>query len=238
MEEMGVLLKLQELDLELNKIQAEHDSIPALMEEIERDCNELNVEIEEQESELKTLKVAIREAESKIALLDEISKKYKQQLLTVKTNREYSALLTEIESVKREKDELEELIIQNMEKTEALSAETKEKNGRLKKLGKERQGKKDELDVKLKELSNEMVRQKRKRGRLTGVVNRPTLKLYERIMNSRVNRAVVPIRSGSCGGCFAHVPLQKVADIRKGSQIYTCDGCGRILYYDESQSVS
>ncbi len=238
MEEMGVLLKLQELDLELNKIQAEHDSIPAQMEEMERDCNELNVEIEEQESELKTLKVTIREAESKIALLDEISKKYKQQLLTVKTNREYSALLTEIESVKREKEELEELIIQNMEKIEALSAEIKEKNGRLKKLGKERQGKKDELDVKLKELSNEMVRHKRKRGRLTGGVNRPTLKLYERIMNSRVNRAVVPVRSGSCGGCFAHVPLQKVADIRKGSQIYTCDGCGRILYYDESQSDS
>ena len=238
MEEMGVLLKLQELDLELNKIQAEHDSIPAQMEEMERDCNELNVEIEEQESELKTLKVTIREAESKIALLDEISKKYKQQLLTVKTNREYSALLTEIESVKREKEELEELILQNMEKTEALSAEIKEKNGRLKKLGKERQGKKDELDVKLKELSNEMVRHKRKRGRLTGGVNRPTLKLYERIMNSRVNRAVVPVRSGSCGGCFAHVPLQKVADIRKGSQIYTCDGCGRIQYYDESQSVS
>ena len=238
MEEMGVLLKLQELDLELNKIQAEHDSIPAQMEEMERDCNELNVEIEEQESELKTLKVTIREAESKIALLDEISKKYNQQLLTVKTNREYSALLTEIESVKREKEELEELILQNMEKTEALSAEIKEKNGRLKKLGKERQGKKDELDVKLKELSNEMVRHKRKRGRLTGEVNRPTLKLYERIMNSRVNRAVVPVRSGSCGGCFAHVPIQKVADIRKGSQIYTCDGCGRILYYDESQSDS
>ena len=47
MEEMGVLLKLQELDLELQKIQAEHDGIPAHMEEIERDHNELNAQIEE-----------------------------------------------------------------------------------------------------------------------------------------------------------------------------------------------
>ncbi len=237
MEEMGVLLKLQELDLELKKIQAEHDSIPAQMEEIERDHNELNAQIEEQESELKILKVAIREAEGKVTFLDEMSKKYKQQLLMVKTNREYSALLTEIERVKREKEELEELIIQDMEKAEALSAEIKEKNGRLEELSKERQGKKDELDVKLKELGKEITICKRKREKLAGEVNRPTLKLYERIMNSRVNRAVVPIRSsGSCGGCFAHVPIQKVADIRKGSQIYTCDGCGRILYYDESQS--
>ena len=236
MEEMGVLLKLQELDLEIKKIQAEYDSIPAHMEEIERNYNELNAEIEEQESELKILKLAIREVEGKIALLDDISKKYKQQLLTVKTNREYSALLTEIEAVKREKGELEDLIIQNMEKSEALSDEIKEKKGRLEELGKERQGKKDELNIKLKELSKEIAICKKTREELTGEINRPTLRLYERIMNSRVNRAVVPIRSGSCGGCFAHVPIQKVADIRKGSQIYSCDSCGRILYYDESQS--
>ena len=234
MEEMGVLLELQELDLELGRIQAEHDSIPAHMEEIEREHDELSTEIEEQESESKDLKVAIREAESKIAFLDDMSKKYKQQLLTVKTNREYSALLTEIEGVKREKGELEELIIQNMEKSETLSAEIKEKNGRLEELGKQRQSKKDELDLRLKELGKQMADRNRKREKLTGKVNRPTLRLYERIMNSRVNRAVVPVRSGSCGGCFAHVPLQKVADIRKAGQIYTCDSCGRILYYEEN----
>ena len=236
MEVMEVLIKLQELDLDLNKIQAEHDSIPAQMGEIEADYNELNADIEEQESELKLLKVTIREAESKIAVLDETSKKYKQQLLTVKTNREYSALLTEIEAVKREKEELEESIIQNMEKNEALSAGIKEKSSRLEELGKQRLSKKGELDLRLKKLGKEVSIRKREREKLTGEVNRPTLKLYERIMNSRVNRAVVPVRSGCCGGCFAHVPLQKVADIRKGGQIYTCDSCGRIVYYDEDQS--
>jgi len=236
MEVMEVLLKLQELDLDLSKIQTEHDSIPAQMDEIEADYNELNAEIEEQESELKLLKVTIREAESKIAVLDETSKKYKQQLLTVKTNREYSALLTEIEAVKREKEELEESIIRNMEKNEALSAGIKEKNSRLEELGNQRLSKKGELDLRLKELGKEVSIRKREREKLTGEVNRPTLKLYERIMNSRVNRAVVPVRSGCCGGCFAHVPLQKVADIRKGGQIYNCDSCGRIMYYDENQS--
>ena len=169
-------------------------------------------------------------------MLDETSKKYKQQLLTVKTNREYSALLTEIEAVKREKEELEESIIQNMEKNEALSAGIKEKSSRLEELGKQRLSKKGELDLRLKKLGKEVSIRKREREKLTGEVNRPTLKLYERIMNSRVNRAVVPVRSGCCGGCFAHVPLQKVADIRKGGQIYTCDSCGRIVYYDEDQS--
>ena len=205
------------------------------MGEIEADYNELNADIEEQESELKLLKVTIREAESKIAVLDETSKKYKQQLLTVKTNREYSALLTEIEAVKREKEELEESIIQNMEKNEALSAGIKEKSSRLEELGKQRLSKKGELDLRLKKLGKEVSIRKREREKLTGEVNRPTLKLYERIMNSRVNRAVVPVRSGCCGGCFAHVPLQKVADIRKGGQIYTCDSCGRIMYSNEDQ---
>ena len=235
MKEMGILLKIQDLDLELKKIQAEHDSIPAHMEEIEKDYSQLSAEIEERESKLTGLKVAIREAESKIALLDETSKRYKQQLLSVKTNREYSALLTEIEGVRREKEELEESIIQNMEKIDAISAEIEEKKGALVELGKERQDKKEGLNLKLAELGQEISLCKRKREELAGEVNRPILKLYERIMSSRANRAVVAIRSGSCSGCFDHVPIQKVADIRKEDQIYTCDSCGRILYYDESK---
>ena len=234
---MDVLLKLQEIDLQLSDIRAEHDNIPLQMQELDKDVDELKAELEKQESDLKALKLAIREAESKVALLEETAKRYKQQLLAVKTNREYSALLTEIEAVKFEKEELEEKIIREMESSEEVAAQIEETKGRLTEVERVREEKKDELAVKMKVLKDKITVQATKRDNLVQKIKRPVLNLYERIMNSRMRKAVVPLRNGSCGGCFTIVPLQKVADIRKADQIYTCDNCGRILYHEENEGI-
>ena len=87
---------------------------------------------------------------------------------------------------------------------------------------------------KFKELSDKIAVERQKRENLAVRIDKPTFRLYERIMKSRSNNAVVQLRNGSCGGCFAEVPLQKVADIRKADRLYTCDICGRILYYEEN----
>ena len=130
MVDMGVLLELQELDLELDKYRQERKELPAELEELEAEFSQAGSELETREAELKQLKVGIRDAEGKIAQLDEAQGKYKQQLLAVKTNREYSALLTEIESVKKEKEELEEGIIQNMGQVETVEATIAESTGK------------------------------------------------------------------------------------------------------------
>ncbi|HUU30324.1 MAG TPA: C4-type zinc ribbon domain-containing protein [archaeon] len=235
MEEMDVLLKLQEIDLQLNEIKTEHENIPLLIAELDKDVNELKADLEKQGADLKKYKLASREAESKVAQLDEIARKYKQQLLNVKTNREYSALLTEIEAVKGEKEELEEQIIKNMERAEEITAQVELTKGKLAEAEKSGQENKNELAGKMKSLEAEMAAQGRKRNDLVSRVNGPVLNLYERIMRSRVKQAVVPLHNGSCGGCYAIIPLQKIVDIRKANQIYTCDYCGRILYYEENQ---
>ena len=90
MVEMGVLLELQELDLELDRFRQQRKELPAELEELEAEAGQAGTELEAREAELKSLKVEIREAESKTAQLDEAQTKYKQQLLAVKTNREYS----------------------------------------------------------------------------------------------------------------------------------------------------
>jgi len=237
MVDIGVLLELQDLDLDLHRFRDERGNIPEQIGEVEGECHRVKEELEAQEAALKALKVTIREIEGKVAQLEELSNRYKQHLLTVKTNREYSALLTEIEAAKREKEELEDVILQNLEKVESATAGIQETKNKLVELEKQRQEKKIELEGRLKDVSGEITGLEKKRAELTKRINGNILRQYERIMNSRVSRAVVPLHNGSCGGCFAHVPLQMVANIRIGSQVYNCDYCGRILYYDEKHGV-
>ncbi len=236
MVEIKILLQMQDLDIELERYRAERKDLPAELEELEGESEAAGAELETNEAKIKALKVEMREAEGKVAQLDESQEKYKQQLLTVKTNREYSALLTEIESVKKEKEELEELIIQRMggvESAEAAVQACKDKATEIEGRLSERSG---ELKGKIKELNGQIGMREKKHSKLAENVPAGVMKLYTRIMNSKISRAVVNVRNGSCGGCFAHIPLQKVADIRIGAQIYTCDHCGRILYYDDGES--
>lgn len=236
MVDMGVLLELQDLDIELEKYRQERTELPAELNELEQQFEQAGTELEAKEAELKALKVEIRDAEGKITQLDESQTRYKQQLLTVKTNREYSALLTEIEGVKKEKEELEELVIQKMDQVEAAEKGIEESKKQKDEIEAQLNGRRKELSGKLKELDGEIGMREQKRDELGAKVPARVLGLYNRIMNSKVSRAVVNLRNGSCGGCFAHIPLQKVADIRIGQQVYTCDHCGRILYYDEGEN--
>jgi uncharacterized protein len=229
-EELEILLKLQELDIEISGLRSEHDAIPVRIGELEQNYEQLKQELEKQESAHKAAKLTSRDAESKIALLDSSATKFKQHLTTVKTNREYSALLTEIEAVKREKDELEDRVLKKMDETEKTAVQIEENRARLAESGKACGKDREELAKRMKELEGEMAVRVQKRSNLTIRISQPLLSLYERIMRSRIRLAVVPLHNGSCGGCYAMIPLQKVADIRKADRIHTCDNCGRILY--------
>jgi len=233
-EALELLLRLQEIDVEINEIQGRRSTIPAQIEALEREMASARQELVDKDSQLKSARLAIRETEGRVAQLDEGANRYKQQLLTVKSNREYSALLTEIEAIKREKAELEEHIIGRMELIEQLNQALEQTRTSLTEQESGQREQYDTLNGQIKELDEQIAVRRQKREGISVRVKPRLLTLYERIMGSRVNQAVVALRSGSCGGCHAMIPLQQVNDIRKGRDIHTCENCGRILYYEEN----
>ena len=237
MEVLDVLLKLQEVDLELGRIKAEQDAIPAKLEELDIKTNEYREEVARLEEELKVQKLNIREAESKTQDLDEKEKKYKGQLNTVKTNREYSALLTEIEAVKREKQEIDDEVLKSMEKSESIEAKIDESKKTLDAYLEETKDSRDELTAKKKEFDEEIAVEQQKRDNLVVRIDKTILSFYEKIASSRPGTAVVPVAFESCRGCHGMIPLQMINEVRKGDQIITCPNCGRILFYEEEETA-
>lgn len=233
-ESLELLLKLQEIDVEINEIKGRRSEMPARIEAVEREMEKARTELADKESQLKNTRLTIRETESRVTQLEDNSNRYKQQLLNVKTNREYSALLTEIEAIKREKTELEEKILARMEQIEQLGQGLEQARSEL--TGEEagRREEHERLSAEIRELDGQIAIRLQKRQAVAVRVKPRVLGLYERIMSSRINQAVVALRNGSCGGCHAVIPLQQVADIRKDKEIHTCENCGRIMYYEEN----
>ena len=74
------------------------------------------------------------------------------------------------------------------------------------------------------------------RQEILTAVPRATLSTYERVRRGKGGRVVVTVRKRACSACFKAITPKKVQEIKRNDQIITCDNCGCLLYWDESES--
>ncbi|MBN2091396.1 hypothetical protein JW964_17420 [candidate division KSB1 bacterium] len=70
------------------------------------------------------------------------------------------------------------------------------------------------------------------RTELANKISRPLLYTYEKL-RKRYKRAIVPVKNSTCLGCFMKVPTSLSVRGREDAGVFTCEGCGRILYWIE-----
>ncbi len=61
-------------------------------------------------------------------------------------------------------------------------------------------------------------------------ISKPLLFRYERL-RGKLKRAVVPVKNDVCLGCFLRQPTSIGAQGREGHDLFTCENCGRMLYW-------
>lgn len=71
---------------------------------------------------------------------------------------------------------------------------------------------------------------KKAREELASRINKPLLFRYERL-RAKLKRAIVPVKNDICLGCFLRQPTSIGAKGREEMQIFTCENCGRMLYW-------
>jgi hypothetical protein len=68
------------------------------------------------------------------------------------------------------------------------------------------------------------------RNELASTISKPLLSRYERL-RAKLKRAVVPVKNDICLGCFLRQPTSRGARGREEDMIFTCENCGRMLYW-------
>lgn len=71
---------------------------------------------------------------------------------------------------------------------------------------------------------------KKAREELAGRLSKPLLFRYERL-RSKLKRAIVPVKNDICLGCFLRQPTSIGTKGREDDEIFTCENCGRMLYW-------
>lgn len=230
-QELTALKNLQELDCQINELQETLDRIPDQISVFEMNINDNRSVLVKSKKMFEDQQRTLRRAEEKAASLREQISKYKTQLMEVKTNKEYQAVLREIETVEQQIGEKEDQILELMMVTEdgfgkvqVLEKEFRKKNTEIEK-------KKTEVESSADKVESEMVELDGKRERLISSMPAFLLARYQRIATARGGHVLAQIIDGCCQACNVVLRPQLIAEVKTAVRIATCEACNRILYY-------
>lgn len=228
-----ILRQIQQIDLELKNIQEQLDIIPFNIARHKDELENYKKELSEDKKAIEKFTLETKEKEIEINSNQETLKKYNSQLYIVKTNKEYSSLLHEIEEIKRKNSHIEDDILESMEKIESKEKNVKEKTQNLGGLQEEFNRKEKEEIGREKALNEKLAQKRKEREEIAPKVDQSLLAKYQRISKSQDGLALVSIIGNDCGGCNLEIPPQTRNEIKLCSKIITCERCGRILYWEE-----
>ena len=232
--QLQTLIELQALDTRIAILEGEAAKLPQDIAAIRAAAAEARLAVETAKAALDTARKDTRTREKDLDVTQGKRAKGEARLYEVKTNVEYSAVLTEIENIKAQKAQTEEEILALMERQESLTGEIREAEGRLR--ARDEQGKRDEAVVreKLAAVEKELTGVRGERTTLAGAVPRNVLTDYDRILKARGGLAIAPVTASAiCGGCRVTIRPQAIQELKAATTLLHCESCGRYLYWQE-----
>lgn len=228
------LLEVQEIDLRIMSLSQERDILPQKLEEIKDAVKNEEAKKKELEEENKNSIKERRQKERDLEGKNDTRTKFQTQLYLLKSNKEYTALLKEIENTKNEMDALEEDVLMHMEKIEDNERKSVEqdkiveaKRKELEETFKKNAEKIDLIDAKLAEWQKD-------REEKSSNIPKNILKQYDRVRQARNGTALALIKNNACQGCFMELPPQVISETKLGQRLVVCENCNRLLYFNEN----
>ena len=231
-DQLKVLIELQKLDGQIYRLRRELSEKPAESARLKEEHAARSKGVKDAEAASKTMELKKTSKEGDLAQKEQQIKKLQAQLFAVKTNKEYSAMQTEIGGLKADQSVLEEEILKLMEEVDRSKAQVAAEKEKLKGEEAALNGKLAALDQETKQFKSEIEKLHSLRSELAPKVDAPALALYERILERKEGSALVPVRGTACSGCNMVLPPQAYNEVMMNTRLIPCESCARILYIE------
>lgn len=233
---LQTLVDLQEVDSVILDLQRQMEEFPVLMQRLDQQLEEHEQSLAEIRTRLDEQEKLRRSKERDVESRNEQIKKYQSQLLQVKTNKEYSALLNEISGLKTKNDLTEEDILELMESVERAKKaiaeaekEVEEEKVKIVEVKQEKEAEQADLQARLEQ-------HQRTRDQMAATVDEKILNEYTKLLKLRNGMAVSSVGDGGvCWGCHVAVTPQMFAEIKSGKLLHRCPTCFRFLYWPDQE---
>jgi uncharacterized protein len=228
------LIRLQSIDLSIQELRVRIDKFPSISKALDEKLRSGQAAVSKTQERAKSNQGNRKKLESEIITVEAKISKYRDQMMSVKTNEEYRALQHEIEHAQQSIRKTEDEILNLMMEAETAHNELKAAEAQLKE-------DQQNVNVERKQLEEENRRDLaalesyiKERKEIVGLVSPDLISRYERVRKHRGGIGVGPARNEVCEICQVRIRPQVFQEIRRNDQIIACDACQRILYNPEN----
>jgi len=235
-EELEMLLKLQVIDYDRGELERSKEYIPDMMENLKREIEEIEKQYSNTEQELSESKLVQKNLEIEISGHQADLKKLQGQMMAIKTNKEYDALVSQIDNVKENINEKETKLLELIERIEVLESNIEEYKTKAKDIKERNEQQLSILQEKMDSVGTKIKMKDDERGNIIVRVPKRTMSIYERVRKSRGGSVVVAVKKRACGACYKALPPHRIQELKRADQLITCDNCGRLLIWVDGES--
>lgn len=229
--QLQLLIALQETDSEIADWEKGLAAVPVQVESAKSGLAARRKKLDEAEARIKEAQNRRRQLEQEVKIENDHMSKAKLKLPSVKTNKEYTAVLAEVEAIKQKVTGLEDQELELMETLESrekelpgFKAEYQEEEKKFNQYKSQKEAEKSRIEKDLGEA-------RRKRDDLVRSVDPKLAQRYDKVLKQRGDHAVVQLVGHICQGCFQQILPQLVIEIRSGEKVFECIHCNRFLYW-------
>jgi predicted nucleic acid-binding Zn-ribbon protein len=230
-DQLRALVRLQAVDSQIDQLNKLRGDLPDEIRDLEDEKTGMETRLAQIERDKKDGEVQKKKLKLDIAESEGLIRKYEEQQLQVRNNREYDALTKEIEAHNQRIQAAVDEITRLETVVETEDDVVPEAKSRLAELDGIIAEKKAELERVIEETRSEQQGYEAQREAAAALIDERYLRAYERLRTRvRDGRAVVPIVRGAAAGFM--VPPQRQVEIRQRDRIIVSEHDGRIVVDD------
>jgi len=235
------MLKLYRVDAELRGLRKRVDSAGKYYEAQKRQLDEVAQRLQDLRTHKRHVQARISNLETEGSQFDAQLEKFRADLNSSVTNKQYAAVLTELNTVKAARGKVDDAILEELEQTEQIDKEIQAVTQQMAERSKmcdvaeaQLNGRRQDVGAKVKELEG-------KREEAASAVPPRELAVFNEMADVYEGEAMADVeeidrrhREFACGACNMHLPFEQVVSLMSPSaELVRCPACGRILYMKE-----
>jgi predicted nucleic acid-binding Zn-ribbon protein len=232
------LIALQDIEKNISVLNKKLSEIPVKTNELqaaaqlaEAACTEKAALIKELANRRRTLEGGVDLARTKLSRL-------KEQLMAVKTNKEYTAMLNEIKAAETHIRDEEDKILDLMEETESGEKAMKLAEAEMRRDRASIDNEIRLMNENIPALESELAKLCAEKSAIEAGVDSELMAQYRRIADARKGVALAEAKGELCSVCHIRIRPQMYADLLLTETIMFCDSCSRILFVREESQES
>ncbi|MBI5420234.1 MAG: hypothetical protein HZA60_09095 [Deltaproteobacteria bacterium] len=236
MEQVKILIDLQEIMSRARAVETEKRKVPLEVADLKALFEEREAKFLSAQQEFEQLRKDRREKERDIEEEREKVERAKAKLMSIKTNKEYYAMLKEIEGTKRANTQHEDELLAILARYEEAEKRLAEFKAEVEEVGGRYRERMVDVEAKMASFDKDVFALEAKKSDVAKRLDPGLARRFEMIFDRRDGIAIVPARNQSCTGCHMNISPQLFNLLQREDRIYTCPNCNRVLYYEAPAS--